>query len=87
MVAWLMERLRGFQLRLKARLIFTRQINQEAGTRLALFHPPPCTSYPMADRARRDRRAKSDKFAAFRLARQGGRREWKVRSSRIIRVG
>ena len=40
----------------------------------------------MADRARRDRQAKSDKFAAFKLARQGGRREWKVSSTRI-RVG
>jgi hypothetical protein len=37
----------------------------------------------MADRAHRDRQAKSDKFAALKLARQGGRREWKVRSSRI----
>ncbi|KAI0285993.1 DNA polymerase alpha catalytic subunit [Russula aff. rugulosa BPL654] len=31
----------------------------------------------MADRARRDRQSKSDKFAALKLARQGGRREWK----------
>jgi hypothetical protein len=40
----------------------------------------------MADRARRDRQAKSDKFAALRLARQGGQRKWKVRCS-CIRVG
>ncbi|KAH9072265.1 DNA polymerase alpha catalytic subunit [Lactarius deliciosus] len=31
----------------------------------------------MADRSRRDRQAKADKFAALKLARQGGRREWK----------
>ena len=42
----------------------------------------------MTDRARRDRQAKSDKFAALKLARQGGRREWKVRhGSSRIRVG
>ena len=40
----------------------------------------------MTDRARRDRQAKPDKFAALKLARQGGRREWKVCSTRM-RVG
>ena len=75
-----------FQLRLKARLIsFVHASNRnqpQADTR------PSSTqaSYPMADRARRDRQTKSDKLAAYRLARQGGRREWKVRCSRI-RVG
>lgn len=39
----------------------------------------------MADRAHRDRQAKSDKFAAFKLVRQGGRREWKVRLQRYTR--
>ena len=35
----------------------------------------------MADRSRRERQAKPDKFAALRRAREGGRREWKVSGS------
>ena len=49
-----------------------------------LYTSPVCPN--MADRTRRDRQAKSDKFAALRLARQGGRREWKVCGDHI-RVG
>ena len=37
----------------------------------------------MADRSRRERQAKPDKFAALKLARQGGRRDWKVRLNGI----
>jgi hypothetical protein len=37
----------------------------------------------MADRLRRERQAKPDKFAALKLARQGGGRDWKVRGSGI----
>ncbi|KAH9066550.1 DNA polymerase alpha catalytic subunit [Lactarius vividus] len=37
----------------------------------------------MADRLRRDRQAKADKFAALKLARQGGRREWKEEEAEI----
>lgn len=37
----------------------------------------------MADRSRRERQTKADKFAALKLARQGGRREWKEEDAEI----
>ncbi|KAI0272419.1 hypothetical protein BC834DRAFT_921889 [Gloeopeniophorella convolvens] len=37
----------------------------------------------MADRSRRERQTKTDKFAALKLARQGGRREWKAKDAEI----
>ena len=40
----------------------------------------------MADRSRRERPTK-DKLAAFRLVRQGGRRELKVSGSTDMRIG